>query len=219
MKVRAVSNYNYYNNRINQNKNIKPTFCASVPKALTTDISNFSKEGKAVINYIKSGCPKTKQGEKIFNELFTPEIYDLHRECCSVETLLARCGGNLEVVDRALGKYGLELYGNLPQGSTTISKHKGIQETGYWSKYDDLRTNFINYLYYNPQGTLAELQERFGNHAPMWLTRHEATGAIATGLFSYNVINDLVDTSSIAVEAQNLRNAAIRKYLKTHPLT
>lgn len=219
MKVHAISNYNYHKNQINQNKNIKPTFCASVPTALTTDISKFSEKGKAVINYIKSGCPKTKQGEKIFNELFTPEIYDLHRECCSVETLLARCGDNLEVVDRALGKYGLELYGNLPQGSTTISKHKGIQETGYWSKYDDLNTNFINYLYHNPQGKLAELGERFGSHAPMWLSRHETTGAISIGLFCYKVINDLVDTSSIAVEAENLRAIAIEKYLDTLPLT
>ena len=183
------------------------------------DMAKLSEKGKAVINYIKNGSPKTKQGEKIFNELFIPEIYDLYRECCSVETLLARCENNIEVVDRALGKYGLELYGNLPQGSTTICKHKGIQETGYWSKYDDLNTNFINYLYHNPQGKLAELEERFGSHAPMWLTRHETTGAISTGLFSYKVINDLADTSSIAVEAQSLRAAAIRKYLKTHPLT
>ena len=213
MRIAPINNYNYQNNQTNVNKNVKPSFCATAPKPLITNFSKLSNEGKAVIDYVKIGCPKTKEGEKIFQELFVPEIYDLHRECRSVETILSQCGNNPEVIDRTLGKYGLELYGNLPQGSTINNARKGIVETGYWSKYDDLHTNFINYLDYNPSGKLEELEERFGSHAPMWLERHETTGQIHTSLFSYKVVNDLVDTSSIAIEAKTLRSNAIRKYL------
>ena len=146
--------------------------------------------------------------------MFTPEIYDLYRMKASVEYMLAKCGDNLELIDRALGKYGLELYGELPQGSTITNKHEGIQETGYWSKGDDLNTNFINYLYFNPKGKLEQLQERFGSHSHLWLDRLISVGEVSVGLFNYKVINDLGDTSTIAVDAENLRHLAVIRYLE-----
>ena len=112
-----------------------------------------------------------------------------------------------------MGKYGLELYGQLPQGSTVENKYEGVEETGYWSKYDDLNTNFMNYLLHNPSGKLEQLEERFGSHAPMWLSRHENAGQIITGLFAYKVIDDLGDVSSVSIEAKTLRSNAIRRYL------
>ncbi len=192
---------------------VKPVFKSANPSFRIPATRPLEERGSAVLQYIEKGCPKTEEGKKLFNEMFTPEIYDLYRMCSPVENILARCGDNLEIIERALGKYGLELYGNLPQGSTIENKTERISETGYWSKYDDLNTNFMNYLLYNPSGKLEQLMERFGSHAPMWLSRHTNAGQISVGLYSYSVINDLVDTSSVTVEAQCLRHNAFKRYL------
>jgi len=190
----------------------KPVFKSNPALRLKAEKS-MAERGEAVLRYIEKGCPETKEGEKLFDEMFTPEIYDLYRMKSPVENLLERCGDNLEIIYRALGKYGLELYGQLPQGSTITNKHEGIKETGYWSKYDDLNTNFINYLDFNPKGKLEQLQERFGSHSFLWLDRLQNVGEVSVGLFNYKVINDLGDTSTIAVDAQCLRHLAVKKYL------
>ena len=210
MKVLPINN-NYRNKtNFHNQKNFR---AYTLPNGKTLPV-NLTKEGKAVLNYIEQLCPKTKECEKIFKKTFVPEIYDLYRMGWSVETILEKCGNNIELIERALGKYGLELYGGFPQGSLIKNARKEIKETGYWSKYDALNTNFINDLDYNPSGTLAELQERFGSHAPLWLSRHKVTGQVIEGLFTYRVVYDMCDgTSSLNIEAQTLRNNAIRKYL------
>ena len=194
---------------------VRPAFNANFSPVSHVQPQTINK-GQAVLSYIEQGCPKTERGEYIFNKLFVPEIFDLNRVSTPVEKLLERCGDNVEVIDRALGKYGLELYGNLPKGSTTKTAHEGIAETGYWSKYDDLNTNFLNYLDYNPSGTLSELEERFGQHASLWLDIPEAMGQIRTDFSSYRVIDDLGDTSSIKIKAETLRANAVRRYLDNH---
>ena len=194
----------------------RPAFKANSSSSVSLVQPQAIDKRKMVSDYVKKGCPKTEQGEQIFNRLFAPEIFDLNRVSTPVEKLLERCGDNVEVIDRALGKYGLELYGNLPTGSTTTTAHVGIAETGYWSKYDDLNTNFINYLDYNPSGSLSEIEERFGKHAALWLDKPEAMGQVRSDFYSYKVINDLGDTSSIKVKAEALRANAVRKYLDNY---
>ena len=204
------------NNRTQvQNNCVQPKF-KSNPSLRFSAAKPLAERGQAVLQYVEKGCPKTKEGEKLFNEMFTPEIYDLYRMCVRVEDILAMCGDNLELITRALGKYGLELYGNLPQGSTITNKKEGIRETGYWSKFDDLNTNFMNYLLFNPKGTLTQLEERFGNHSPLWLDRMRMADQVSAGLYSYRVLNDLGHTSSVAVHAQCLRANAVKKYLNEH---
>lgn len=210
MRIFPVNNRSQITNNC-----VQPKFKSNPSLQLKT-VKPLKERGKAVLQYIKQGCPKTKEGEKIFNEMFTPEIYDLYRMCVRVENILAQCGDNLEVIMRALGKYGLELYGNLPQGSTITNKTEGIRETGYWSKFDDLNTNFMSYLLFNPKGTLTQLEERFGSHSPLWLDRMETTGQVSVGLYSYRVLNDLGHTSSVAVHARCLRQNAVKKYLDEH---
>jgi len=207
MRIAPVNNQSQMMNNC-----VQPKF-KSNPSLRFKAVKPLEERGKAVLQYIEQGCPKTKEGEKLFNEMFTPEIYDLYRMCVRVEDILAKCGDNLELITRTLGKYGLELYGNLPQGSTITNKKEGVCETGYWSKFDDLNTNFMSYLLFNPKGTLTQLEERFGNHSPLWLDRMATTGQISVDLCSYKVLNDLVDTSSVAVDAQCLRANAIKKYL------
>ena len=72
---------------ISTTNSIKQTF-KSNPSLRLNAVKPLEERGNAVLRYIKKGCPKTTEGEKLFKEMFAPEIYDLYRICIPVEEYL-----------------------------------------------------------------------------------------------------------------------------------
>ena len=152
---------------------------------------SYTEAGKSVLAYIKAGCPKTDagkellrktflhNGESFFNPLYNNE---------SIKGIIRRCNNNPELIYRVTGKYGLELYGGLEIGSTLKDSKTGIIETGYFAPDSSIWNNFINYIYYNQKGTLADIDERFGEHASSYY--FDSLGEIDVGLVAYEKIHD-----------------------------
>lgn len=170
-------------------------YCSPVHKARTMPKADaatnvLNERGKAVLAYVEHGCPRTEEGTRIFEKNFGPDFFNTMHNNLSIESILAKCGGNLDVINRVLGKYGLEEYGGLEQGSTVKKFGENVKETGFYSKYSNLYDNFLNYLYHNRSGSISDLEERFGSYASLYLDNWENIGVFRTFINSYNLIND-----------------------------
>jgi len=193
MKILPISNYNYHSNhsnQINQKKNNSTTFCANVPKVLSMDASKFSERGKAVVNYLKEGCPRTVEGEKAYTRIFGSGWGQIDLKYCDktstpIDNIIESCEDNVEVIDRALGRYGLERYGGLPQGSAISEGH--YNETGYFLPLSSMYDNIVWFFAHNPKGLNKDLAHRFGESAARYPFFFKPGGVIQDRLLDYRV--------------------------------
>lgn len=193
MKILPISNYNYCSNQINRNENLTTTFCANAPKALAIDASKLSERGKTVVNYLREGCPRTAEGEKNYKRIFGTGLKQIDLIHCDkaykpIDDIIESCENNLEVIDRALGRYGLERYGNLPHGSAVTEGN--YLETGYFSPLSGMHDNIIWFFNYNKEGSNKDLAHRFGEAAERYPFFFKPGGVIQDRMTEYRVTDE-----------------------------
>ena len=202
MKVSPINNFYFNVSKNNQTKTqFKSYYCQTEPcQAMFSEV--ITEKGKNVLDYVNQGCPKTQAGAYEFKRIFGNTNFDLSKNKLSIQDMLNKCDDNLEVIDRALGKYGLEAYGNLKAGSTIKDKRDNLVETGYFFKGADMHDNFLNYINANKKGTFDEITERFGEKSYSYLDGWEKVGVFRTFLDGYSIVNDRDGDSSELLNAE-----------------
>lgn len=215
-----INSINQFYQKKNYNYQNKTSFKAKTMPQADVIPSGITEKGKAVLEYVKNGCPQTEEGTKLFQKKFNPDFFDSMHNHLSIASILDKCENNLDVINRALGKYGLEAYGKLGQGSTIKNARESLVETGYYSLYSDINDNFINYLFFNQNGKLSELEERFGNYGSLYLDNLENIGIFRTFINSYSLVNDEFGENTLYLQNafKDMRARALQNFIKHNPL-
>ena len=230
MRISPISN-NYYskvnsNNRQNQNVS-QPAFSANLPRLLQVR-TLLTKEGKAVYDYVQKGCPRTEEGLAQYNKIFGTDagridLVNFHRSNLSIENILDKCNDNPEVINRALGHYGLELYGKLPLieplsalpwGSTIAKTTGNVVETGYYYPENNMYDNFIRYIHHNPRGHISDIVKRFGDNSVSYAEHFVPTGQTRTFLDGYSVLDsEWIDILARTIDSNNIHQMVNKLYV------
>ena len=202
MRISSINNYYIQNNNIAKKNKMTAgqTFGVNRVPANAAKSITLTEKGKAVMAYIEQGCPRTEEGTAIFKKNFEPNFFDPIHNTLSITNILKKCEGNLDVINRTLGKYGLEASAELKPGSTIKNTRENLTETGYWATGGSLYDNFTNYIYHNRAGSLTELEERFGNYASIYMDNWEKIGVFRTFINSYNFIDDGLGDNKLYLE-------------------
>ena len=205
MKVHQISSTTNY---------IQPNFKAN-PSAQLKTLKSLTEKGKVVLEYIGQGCPKTAEGDKIYTKLyehldgisyFDPTV----NSSLSVADAIKLCEDNLDAINRMFGKYGLELYGNLHDsfGKKGVTVTNRLKETGYVSDKLTWGECVRDYIGWNKKGKIDDVEERFGEMAPLYLDDLNYVSTDFDPLYE----NYVVTKPDVAnVETNNIRMRAFRK--------
>ncbi len=218
MTISAIGYHPIYNQSVNCKNRAssysKPSFGNAPVFKEECGTFELTKEGKAVLDYVEKGCPKTEEGTLLYEQKFSrnPEFFNPIRNTLSVKYILDMCNGNLDVIHRALGKYGLELYGGLPRGYTIENKRVALLETEYYPKAG-LDDNFINYIYWNRSGTIDEIVERFGENSASYIDSYVSAGVFNKYTNSYVQVNRPDSDDYLETEYNYMLERAMHKSL------
>ena len=218
MRISAIGYRPIYNQPVNCKNRVntyyKPSFGNAPVFQEECGTFELTKEGKAVLDYVKIGCPKTKEGEVLYRQQFfrNPEFFNPVHNKLSVQSILDMCNGNLDLIYRALGKYGLELYGGLPRGYTIENKRATLLETEYYPD-GSLDDNFINYIYWNRNGTIDEIVERFGENSASYIDSYVSVGDFNKRGNCYEQVNRPNSDDDLETEYNYMVERAVHRSL------